>query len=360
MTKDPKDAGVVTLYKNHKNTIGFWQGWVENDTLIMEYASGIHHSIQRVTEKVLDGKQGRSIHEQALFRLKSRMNSKLDAGYVLSYEDAKEPPTDATGKIKPMLAQKFTDYKKKIQDDDAFIQLKYNGHRCLITKQDGQIFAYSRNGKDMPGIPHILAEIDIPDGTIIDGEIYRHGMRLQEIASACKKLQPVSKMLQYVAYDIVLPYSFSERLDELKQQNLGSFTRIAPTKRLNEIADLNDSMRKALKAGYEGLMMRIDGTIYEAGRRSSSLLKIKQFDDAEFYVVDVTPSKDGWGILHCLLPNNSTFKVSAPGTMYEKEFVLKNKDQFIGQLVTIEYSEYTADGVPFHPVAIAFRNPKDE
>lgn len=355
MNKDPNDPNVITLYKNHKNKIGFWQGWVDQNTVYIEYATGIHDSVQQIRETIFDGKQGRNAHEQALFRLKSRVNSKLDAGYVRNYNDALVPPTDASGKLKPMLAQKFKDYRKPIKDNEAYIQLKYNGHRCLITNQNGEYIAYSRNGKEMPGIPHILKNMEIPEGMTIDGEVYRHGYRLQEIASLCKKLQPASSNLVFVAYDIILPESFSDRFKSLESLELGEYVKVAATKRLDEISDLNATMRKALSAKYEGLMMRIDCTPYEAGRRSASLLKIKQFEDAEFIVVDVTASKDGWGILHCLLPNASTFKVSAPGTMYEKENILKNKEAYIGKLVTVEYSELTQDGVPFHPVAIAFR-----
>lgn len=355
MNKNPATPGVITLYKNHKNKIGFWQGWVEHDTVIIEYATGIHDSPQRISETVHGGKQGRSVNEQAEFRLRSRANSKIDAGYVTSMDAALVPPTDANGNLKPMLAQKFKDYRKKIDPTQAFIQYKYNGHRCLITNQNGEYIAFSRNGKEMPGISHILAGMNLPEGMTIDGEVYKHGMRLQQIASLCKKKQEDSCFLSFIAYDLILPDEYSDRLTQLKELTLGDAVKVAPTKRLDTIPDLNETFERVRNAGYEGLMMRLDGVPYEAGRRSPSLLKIKHTNDAEFPVVDITASKDGWGILHCLLPNASTFKVSAPGTLFEKERILLNKEKYIGKLATVEYSEFTRDGVPFHPVCIGFK-----
>ncbi len=348
----------VTLYKNHKNKIGFWSGWCDENKIIIEYASGVHDSPQRIEELIHEGKQGRSANEQAIFRLTSRVNSKLDAGYVMTYAEATVAPTDALGQTKPMLAQSIKDYNKTIDPNNAFIQVKYDGHRVIVGNDGGRTFAYSRNGKSMPGITHILESIQIPEGATIDGEIYRHGWKLQTIASACKKLQLASKELNFIAYDYISNERFSDRLESLKllEPQLGNYTKIAPTKKLSELKSLNAAFQKAKTAGYEGLIMRLNHTGYESGRRSSSLLKIKQANDAEFVVIDIISSKDGWGILVCQLPNIGTFKVSAPGTMHNKKQVLDNKEMYIGKLATIEYSELTMNGVPFHPVCLGFRD----
>lgn len=258
-----------------------------------------------------------------------------------------------------MLAQKFSDYKKPIDESQVWIQPKYNGHRCLIGCKNDEIFAYSRNGKPMPGIPHILTGLSIPEGVIVDGEVYHHGWTLQQIQSYAKCLQPGSEKLQFNCYDVITNEVFSKRfefLTELFYEGLmNSHCKRVPTKRLSDISDLNALFKEIRKRGYEGLMARLNTRPYEAGRRSDSLLKIKQCHDAEFRVVDVIASKDGWGILICQIQGSQTFRVSAPGTVMQKEFVLKNKDKFIERLITVEYSEMTADGVPFHPVAIAFR-----
>lgn len=346
----------IVLYKNHKNKIGYWKGICTENEVHIEYATGLHDSPQRIVEVITEGKQGRSIREQAQFRLESRANSKIDAGYVRTFEEAQNSPTDANGRKKPMLAQNYKDYRHLVLDPNStYVQLKYNGHRCLITNENGNIVAYSRNGKAMPGINHILSEIDIPEGVTIDGEIFRKGLPLQEIASLCKKQQENSHLLQFIAYDYMHNDVFSERFKLLTALELGQYVRIAPTKRLDAIDSLTAALMKSIGAGYEGLMIRKDNKPYEDGRRSSSLLKFKTVQDDEFIVLDIISSREGWGILVCMAENGEPFKVSAPGTIQDKVNILKNKEKYIGKYVNVEYSELTRYGIPFHPVAVYFR-----
>lgn len=354
-------ANYIRLYKNHKNgKIGYWEAWTEGRTLYMQHATGLNDQPQLVTETIFSGKQGRSIEEQAAFRLRSRANSKIDAGYVASITEASSAPTDADGKTKPMLAQKFKDYKKEIDTTKAYVQLKYNGHRCVIMMTENGAIAYSRNGKPSPGAQHILDGISLPVGTILDGEIYCHGLKLQNISSLVRKNQSESKSLYYVLFDVIVPRPFSERFVMMQdmRSELGASVKLAPTRRLDQISSIDGSLKKALESGYEGLIVRLDGKPYECGRRSDQVLKLKQFMDDEFTVIDVLKSKDGWGILVCQLPNGDTFKASAPGTVYEKEYVLRNKDKYIGKRVTIEFAEYTSDGKPFQPIATHWESVK--
>lgn len=353
-------AKAITLYKNHKRSIGYWRIWVEFNIVYYEWAITIGGEQQFKTEVIEKGKQGRTIDEQARFCARSKIQSKLDAGYVTSIEEAKAgPPTDAEGKIKPMNAQLIDDYKKSIDENNAFVQLKYNGHRCLITKKDGEVFAYSRNGKSMPGIPHILAKIHIYEGQILDGELYRHGWPLQRIASAAKKLQSNSRQLKFVCYDTVAKIQFIDRFTSLKDYDLGDGVILAPTKRRSEIEDLFAVFKIAKEKGYEGLMLRHGDSPYDQGRRSCYLLKIKKMNgfgyiDDEFTVIDIVPSKDGWGILICQLPNGGTVRASAPGPIPMKVATFRNKEKYIGQQVKLEFPEYTNDDVPFQPVALGW------
>jgi ATP-dependent DNA ligase len=356
----------VRLFKNHKNSIGFWEIWSEENVIFMQSATQLHSSPIRHSEVVKEGKQGRTVLQQTEFRIKSRVNSKLDHGYVTSVELAKGAPTDAEGKVKPMLATKIEDYRGKIDKKNSFIQLKYNGHRCLITKKDGEVYAYSRNGKKIPGIPHVLERVSLEEGEILDGELYAHEWPLQRIASAAKKLQADSRRLQFKCYDYVSEEPYERRLAILEKRIIDSqgyksnSLHYVTTRRLSEIDDLGKVFENVKNAGYEGLIMRLNDAGYESGRRSKSLIKIKKLNgmgyyDAEFTVIDILASKQNWGILVCQLPSGGTFKVSAPGTIMEKMYVLQNKDKYIGRDVTVEYPELTADKVPFQPVALQWR-----
>jgi ATP-dependent DNA ligase len=106
---------------------------------------------------------------------------------------------------------------------------------------------------------------------------------------------------------------------------------------------------------YEGTIIRHTSAGYEDGKRSRSLLKLKDWNDEEFVVTDILESKDGWARLVCVQNNGTTFSVSAPGTMTDKEEVWNNKENYIGRLITVEFAYRTEEGIPFHPIAKAWR-----
>ena len=310
-------------------------------------------AMQTQTEVVEVNQSGRSLTEQMFSRMESRINKQKDKGYSLSLEQAyAQRGRNAAGLLKPMLAQTYDPVKHSLTGKK--MQWKYDGHRCLITNDGGENIAYSRNGKPITTIDHILHNIIIPKGATLDGELYIHGAPLQEISSIVRREQLANRELQYIAYDTVSDRAFLGRYEELFGYKLCEDVVIAE---LLEVPDqINNAylQEKALGLGYEGFILREQGKGYECGKRSSQLLKIKQSMDAEFMVIAVHESKDGWAILECT-DGSVDFRVSAPGTMIEKTEVLSNSANYIGQYVTVEFSAYTNAGVPFHPVATRFR-----
>ena len=161
-------------------------------------------------------------------------------------------------------------------------------------------------------------------------------------------------------YDIVSDGNYTDRLSDMRSYAFETPVVLAPTRYIHRAPfSHKNELHKARNLGYEGLMIRDTVTGYEDGKRSKSLVKIKKFSDDEFEVVDIVSSKDGWGILECITEGGVLFRVSAPGTIREKERVLQRKSSFIGESITVEYSDITKDGVPLHPVAIAFRSCSD-
>ena len=354
---------MITLYKKHKNSVGVWHIFNTHNVIHIQHATKLDGTLVCHEETVSAGLQGRTLEQQVDHRIRSRVNKQQDKGYVHSFEAAQKKPTNTMGFLQPMLATQ----QKRAKDlvTNACYQPKLDGHRCLITKRDGEVIAYTRAGKPIPSIHHITDELQvvIKEGQTLDGELYIHGMLLQDIGSLIKKEQVNTKRLQYWVYDTLQEDSFRERFAGLKIliRDL-EHTRLTPTS-TRYTDDLPTMLRRMIDRGYEGLMVRAGSQGYEAGRRSQSLIKVKAFLDDEFEVLDVTPSKDGWGVLTCKLndPDASydnqpaTFMVSAPGSHEEKRLILDTKLDYVGKLVTVEYSMLTKDGVPFHPVALRFR-----
>ena len=311
-------------------------------------------TMQLAKEEVLVNKSGRTLSEQINSRIMSRISKQTDKGYKFSIDEAKSSiGMNAMNLLKPMLAQRF-DKISGINYKNCFVQKKYNGHRCLITNINGEIVAYSRNGKPIESIGHILETINIKPGQTLDGELYIHNTPLQELGSLIRRKQPDSALLQYVVYDYMDNVNYQTRLDILHGVNWGKNIVIAPTKIWTNNISLKDELDSAIHDGYEGLILRHGTKGYESGKRSHSLVKVKKCMDKEFLVVNILPSKDGWAILECNV-GNSSFRVSAPGSIENKHYIYNNKEKFIGKWITVEFFEWTNDGKPFHPTAIDWR-----
>lgn len=341
--------------KGNDGNIRVWMIGVQDWTIVMEYGV-INGSLIRKTEDVPEGKAGRTRREQIMSRIASRIHRRLDMGYTNDIRKASEEPIrNSMGFKKPMLASQYKNVRN-INYNKLFGQFKYNGHRCLVTNKGGELIAYSRNGKPITTIDHILRDMNIPEGAIIDGELYHHLTPLQTISSWVKRRQGMTEALQYVVYDTVEDDSFYFRHMLLKEYEFNEHVVLAPTVGIANEETIPTMFSDAKSRGFEGLILRQDGFGYEDNKRSKSLVKVKSVLDEEYYVIDIISSADGWAILVCKTPDDKTFRVSAPGSIPEKEEIMRNSEKYIGRYVNVEFAEFTKDMIPFHPVATAFRN----
>ena len=349
----------IKLYQvDAKGKMREWTIWANDNIIYIEH--GLRNGMKQLKEEIVRvGLARRTLDEQIALRVRSRINKQFDRGYKNSPGEAlRLKGTNSMGMYKPMLAQPLKKVKN-IDYSNAFIQHKYDGHRCLISNIAGEKIAYSRQGKLIRSIDHILDGVYIQEGDTIDGELYCHGVSLQAIGSWVKREQDASKNLMFHAYDIVSPQPFNERIDQLRDKVIDPrVALVVPTAPIHSAEEVSEMFVHSREQGYEGSILRWGEAGYEVGKRSASLVKIKKTADAEAIVTGVIPSKDGWGILECALNNKGTivnFKMPAPGSMDQKYRVMINKEQYIGKYVTFEYANLTADGVPFHPNALRFR-----
>lgn len=352
---------VLKLYKMSPTTeqIQEWEIGQQGSVIVIRYGQqdGI---IQVKTETILVGKGGRTLQQQIIHRMKSRVHKQLDKGYKVSVKEAIDKVgTNALGFYRPMLAHNLHKVSN-VNWEDAIVQMKYDGHRCMILKLGGKLIAYTRQGKIITTISHILDNISIPEGTTIDGELYCHGISLQVLSSWIKRKQDNTKKLEYVIYDVVSKNPYSNRLDWLLSINDNIANQVATSLIIEEKEEIISIFKDAKQKGYEGIIVRQGDKGYGAGERCTSLIKVKQLPgmeliEKEFTVLDVLPSKDGWGVLKCQISDTLDFNTPAPGTMEQKTEILTNKHKYIGRYITCEFPQYTDEGKPFHCVALRFK-----
>jgi DNA ligase 1 len=263
--------------------------------------------------------------------------------------------------IKPMLAVKRLDVKKPIDFTNAYVQPKLDGNRAVL----GIDGLYSRNGK-LINVKHVTDAIAVQcNGLQLDGELYCHDLTLQQITSIIKNGKKDKSQLQYWIYDVAIPnMPFSERIKLIP--NLSGCLKLVPTYKVNSWAEVNEWHAKFLAQGYEGTILRCGNQGYEHGKRSNSLIKIKDYQDSEFEIVDCIQGKPYYkngqeyqqAIYICATANGKTFNCTAPGNVAAKDAAWVNRRTAIGRMLTVKYFNLI-DGIPQQPVALGLREAWD-
>ena len=289
--------------------------------------------------------------EQVILEAKSKIRAKLEEGY---YETIEETQKEVI--ILPMLAKDFKEEEYKVSYP-FHVQPKLDGMRCLKRHQ----ILKSRKNKEIDTMYHIANEI-VHVEDIMDGELYVHGLSFQENMKLIKKYRKgESEKVKYHVYDLVIPnIKFSERYSLLKlilSKEKLEHIELVPTYVVDNKQELLEKHKQFLSEGYEGTIIRHSDCGYEINKRSSSLLKFKDFQDLACKIVDVKPSekRPTQGIFICKLEDGRTFGTGMRFSFEEREEILINKTNYIGKTAELRFFEYTDEGLPRFPICIGFR-----
>jgi DNA ligase-1 len=291
--------------------------------------------------------------EQAVLEANSKITEKMRLGYFDSIQEAQEKG----GKdfLLPMLAK---DYKKELKKVTypCYVQPKLDGMRSLATEDDGFM---SRTGKAIDTLGHIVLA-DLED-TILDGELYAHGVSFQENMKLIKKYRPyLTEQVKYHVYDMVIDAPFHDRhtmLLALVERMQNPNIRVVPTYIVNTEAEMKEYHAQFVSQGYEGTMIRHSHEGYTVNKRSSQLLKYKDFIDEVYTVNEVWPSeaRPDQGVIECVTSEGITFTCGMKFSHFDRKMILTMKEEYIGQKAEIRFFEYTDGGLPRFPVCVGFR-----
>jgi len=378
-----------TLYKKTSNgKIEQWSIWVVelNSSaydIVTEHGL-VGGKLQQARETVREGKNlGKAnettAREQAEFQARSEWNTKLTRkGYTDSLEKAEAGENAGAGGIRPMLAQPFSKHGDKIEFP-CYAQPKLDGIRCIavVGPESRAVTLWSREQKPIVAVPHIaeaVAELCLPPGTVLDGELYNHDLRsdFEKIVSAVRKADVVdeetAKLIQYHVYDIPRTpdfgsLGFDDRHDHLVVKVLndpdGPVLVRVHTIHINDKDELLSYFESCRRNGYEGCMARSAGAEYEEGKRSYHLQKLKEFEDAEFPIVGVEEGvgkMTGLAIFVCKA-GDQEFRCKMEGSLDGLRKYLKDDSTWRGKKLTVKYQGLTGKAkVPRFPVGKMVRD----
>ncbi|MEM3063703.1 MAG: hypothetical protein QW303_09220 [Nitrososphaerota archaeon] len=302
-------------------------------------------------------------------------------------------------RVAPMLLHNATDNWDKVKFP-LYIQPKYDGvlfivlyHPDLPNKIDG----YSRGRKEYKQ-DHILEELkpilQKYPGLYLVGELYKHGISLQEISGFSRRQYHYEETvkLDYYIFDcfrIAVKQPFHKRFSWLKKINIkGEYLKLTPTFEVKNKEEMFEKYNEFINEGYEGAVIRNYDSPYEYGVsreiRSYYTLKLKPREDDEYPVVDfkegVRGKEIGAIIWICAendkgvklrtgkkipLEERLTFAVT-PNMSYENRYYiykkLKSEPQLFkkiyGKDYTIEYFSLSNNYIPQQPKGKRFRDQK--
>ena len=303
-----------------------------------------------------------------------------------------EYKTDANGFAKHMLAKPLKQCKSDViaTKDYWFASRKIDGCRMSFYWDGRMIRTASRGGGHYDySMQHFIQNEKFIEffkkhpKIVLDGEAYKHGWPLQRISGACRmeKNAVDCDQLCFYMYDIMVPnISFKVRnkimlaiKKELQLREFDPYVEwnknelqmlLVPQEVVIGEEEVNSLHNAYVEEGWEGLVLRDPDAVYGFGSRTYSMIKVKNYMDAEFLVESYELGLRGTEdmVFICKTPYGNTFKAKPVGDRATKEEYVDNfNSKYKGKFATIKYFYYSnggdeVTGVPLQPALIAFRD----
>ncbi len=287
----------------------------------------------------------------------------------------------------PMLAKPLKDVPAIVFP--VYVQMKYDGLRCLAFLRGNSVIFYTRQKKQYMQLEYLEKELRPilkkamrgGESLYLDGELYRHGMQLQDISGTARRVNEAKDtQLDYVVYDCFYPSTnegFEQRQiileDTLRDLPDSSHVKLAPKYFIKSQKQLDKVYNSFIQEGYEGAIVRtIDGKYLRkvdqtgAFLRSKDVIKIKKKHTDEYKIVGYTSGqgKDTDAVIWILeTPEGKKFNVTPKQTYPERKAIFARlrkpgvfDKEYSGLMMTVEYEDLSNDNIPLRAKSVGVRN----
>ena len=286
--------------------------------------------------------------------------------------------------FKPMLLSNDEFDINKLDYSNMFQSIKRDGVRAEVTNEGikNRSLKILRNIKIQEYFKEIWSKL--PDGMIIEAEIYADDIPCRETAGICNSLDkdvpPNAKLYVFGIYDNEL--NFAGRIKILKDATEKFLThiniKIVEQHKVSSAKEATEFYNKALKKGFEGAVLMDGSKPYKCGRVTINQhigfkLKPHKFDDLEIVginerflntnesltnelgrsykrnTVDAKESTEIAGTFDCKMDNEEITKVTITGDEDSRKEIWKNKKSYIGRFVVVKSMDYGIKDKLRHP-----------
>lgn len=349
-----------------------------NSTCSIQRTTGIKGGslIDQPIKTITKGKAKRTLEEQGVLEYNAIIKKQKDKGYQ-SLEDlglSDKASTDeilatlgnvktsAGGLVKPMLAKDMPveDRKKVIDSQPYWLRsTKLDGIRTTAALVGEELVFGSRGGMTFQGaVEHFKTHPELialakKYNSQIDGELYKHGVHLETISGVCRMKDYTPDRhdwLEFHIFDLAnTTMTAQERADIVNELEFEDpRIKIVKHEAIKDYVTIMDKHAEDLKNGFEGSILRNPKAYYGYGKRNKDMVKLKDFQDAEFKVVGykegLRPTTDMVFVLE--LEDGRTFEAKPFGDDTIKQKYIDSFESLKGEMGTVKFFQYSAEGVP--------------
>jgi DNA ligase 1 len=310
--------------------------------------------------------------EQAVAEAQSKWEKQKKKGYVESVAAAEAGELDELiqGGIEPMLAHTFEKQGHKIKYP-CYVQPKLDGIRCIAVVKEGKCTLWSRTRKPIASCPHIVEELErifFKQTITLDGELYNHDFRdnFEHIVHLVRQEEPDTQCadVQYHIYDVVDSPDFANRNFGLKY--IFTHNKLdqveTPLKMVETYIITEDEVPKFYRGfkelGFEGAILRNSSGLY-VNKRSSDLIKVKEFEDAEFEIIGIEEGRGKLaghvGAFVCRTRDGREFNAKMSGDTGRLREYFCDHSLWEGRQLVVKFQDLTSYGIPRFPVGLRIK-----
>jgi hypothetical protein len=358
--------------RKDENRVRFWNIYLRKDEKDEIYY--IHHLYGLIGGKITNPLPRKVI---SLKKALTKMNAEIKKKKLLGFSEKIDTNIVSGSVLGPMGAHKLDEYSHKLVFP-VMVQHKLDGFRCIAYfDNNGNVTLYSKSMKPFIHLHHIKGELEDKfklKNTYLDGELYSHHLKLNQISSIVMKKRDLtyeeeeeSKQIVFMVFDIILQnIIFEKRFNTLKSIFNNIINKKDKTNKTNKIKikinyiELVDCViaenidqvyelnNKYLMEGYEGVIVRNKTGLYIYKKKSYDVLRTKEFKSGVFTILN---GKNGTGTytntiiweLKCnkSFSSNKSFNAIQMGTSQTRRQIHnafhKDPSQFIGRKVKVKY-----------------------
>jgi DNA ligase-1 len=261
----------------------------------------------------------------------------------------------------------------------VYVSPKLDGYRCLAVCAGGSVTLYSRKGTEYLNFPGVEEDLkrSFSCDVVLDGEIMSDDFQAMQKSAFANTRGTVVGDVKFHVFDFI-PYSEwisgnfkmkkSDRLTLLEKMNkvlkYKKSIELVEQNKANTLEEIQGSQLKFEQQGYEGAMVIPADSPYYKGRKSNMLLKFKSMQSQDCLVTgfyEGTTGTRNQGRLGGLILQQENGQICECGTGFtdeDREYIYKNRSEFVGKVAEIKYQELTKDGIMRFPVFVRWRNDK--